>query len=141
MSTMKKFDKSNVEAVRREVMDAVKMVLAKRGIDPAYMGGRYSDEKFSLKIDLNIMAESSMGEAMPASFPKDAARVGIPINCFGREFDLRGIRYRVCGIKTRNRKYPVIATALSGPKRGYDYKLDAGSVSRALSRGTSLGGA
>jgi len=141
MSTMMKFDKSNVEAVRREVMDAVKMVLAKRGIDPAYMGGRYSAEKFSLKIDLNIMAESTTGEAMPASFPKDAARVGIPSNCFGKEFDLRGIRYRVCGVKTRNRKYPVIATALSGPKRGYDYKLDAYSVSRALSRTTSLGGA
>ena len=135
-----KFDKSNVEVIRRDVMAAVQMALAKHGIDPEYMGGRYSPERFSVKIDLNIMAESEDGADMPASFPKDAVRVGLPRDCFGSVFTLRGVKYKVRGIKTRNRKYPVLATALSGPKAGSSYKLDPSSVSRALSVARIAGG-
>ena len=131
---IRKFDKSNVEDIRKDVVAAIQMALAKHGIEPTYQGGRYSPEKFSIKIDLNIMAESESGEEMPASFPGDAARVGIPKNCYGLEFNYRGARYKVSGVKTRNRKYPVLAQCLTGVGSGRIYKMDPGTVNRALSR-------
>ena len=136
MKTITKFDRGNVEDVRREAMAAVNAALAAYGLQTAYAGGRYSDDKFSIKIDLNIMAESESGEAMPASFPRDAARCGLPADCYGAEFSFRGDRYKVCGIKPRNRKYPVICERMTGFGSGRNYKMEIWCVKNALSNST-----
>jgi len=126
---IKSFDKRNVERVRAEVLASVEAVMHKYGVKTSYKGGRYSPERFSLNIDLDILAESSSGEEMPASFPRDAVRVGLPSDCYGKVCVLRGLRYKITGIKTRNRKYPVLATSLAD---GRQYKLPVASVRAGL---------
>jgi hypothetical protein len=126
---IKSFDKRNVEKVQREVMAAVEAVMHKYGVKPNYKGGRYSPVRFSLNIDLDLLAESPSGEEMPASFPRDAMRVGLPAHCYGKVCVVNGRRYKITGIKTRNRKYPVLATLLVDGKQ---YKLPVSSVRAGL---------
>ena len=126
---IKSFDKKNCETIRAEVMAAVAAVMHKYDLSATYKGGRFSNERFSVNLDLDVLAVASSGEEMPASFPKDAARVGLPSDSYGKLFKLRGTLYKITGIKTRNRKYPVLAKNLLDGKQ---YKLPVSSVVAGL---------
>ena len=66
----------------------------------------------------------------PSDFAHKATMIGLPSDCFGKEFISGGTRYPITEINLRRRKYPVSAT---GPKGGR-YKFTADTVKWGLER-------
>ena len=61
-------------------------------------------------------------------FARDAAKVGLPVDCLGKSVMVRGRQFTIVGVKTRRPKYPVQVMGV----RGGRYKLSVADVTNAL---------
>jgi hypothetical protein len=125
---MTEIDRTSCLKLRTEALDALKVVADKYGLAVSHKGGRFSPENYTLNIDFTVLTGDGP-DAIPATFARDAARVGIPTDCYGKTFTSRGKTFKITGIKTRNRKYPVLATSLVD---GRSYKFDTWTVSASF---------
>jgi hypothetical protein len=112
-----------VAQIQREINEALAAVAAKHNLTLEPSRARYSDSNLKVTLELSVQTES--GE--PADFRYGAAALCLPADCWGKTVMINGKFMTICGIKLRNRKYPVLAIY-----QGKTYKLTSESVSRAL---------
>jgi len=88
--------------------------------------GPVSQTEGSVTVSLTFKVKGAA--EVPLNFERDAANLGLPPGCYGREFLSNGRTFAIVGFKPRNWKYPVIAVAKSGKR----YKFPKENVLQAL---------
>ena len=114
-----------VAQIQRDINEALAAVAAKHNLTLEPCRARYSDTNVKVTLELNVQTES--GE--PADFSRHAQMLGLPADCFGKQIVVSGRTMTICGIKLRNRKYPILASC-----QGKTFKLTERMVLIGLER-------
>lgn len=128
---MKTLDRDAVNTIDAEVLAALQEVGKKLGVSIRLDGGRFGPDRYSMKIAISPLTGSGKA-AIPLNFIQDARRLGVDPSCWGKKFTHLGVNYKVTGIKTRNRKYPILATRLNdGTSMKLPLRMVAGATFEA----------
>jgi hypothetical protein len=118
-------DRSTAKQIGAACEEALLEVAEKFGLTVTVRGGSYDQTvgTFTPKI---IFAEA---DAAKNEFVQYASMFLLDADDFGKEFVCGGITFRVCGIKTRATKMPILATKVGTDKV---YKFASEVVRKAL---------
>lgn len=109
------FDRNLVREFQGEVLEAIRKVGAKWGIQTERGKGRFNQESFELALHFTP-GEGDQREPHERAFERDAALFGLSASDYLREFTSDGQSYRLVALKPRNRKYPVIGENQNGTR-------------------------
>lgn len=100
-------NKSTVQTLAEEATAALRAVAEKHGITLKRERGSYDPSAGSFTGKWTFVCVSESG--IPSDFARNAAMFGLKAEDYGREFRTfsRGA-FTLCGIKPRNRKYPIL---------------------------------
>jgi hypothetical protein len=110
-------NKSNVELLAAEARLALQVVAAKHGLTLKQERGSYDPDAGSFTGKWSFVCVSEDG--IPSDFARNAALFGLKAEDYGREFSTFGGTFTLCGIKPRNRKYPILGKCV---RTGKTYK-------------------
>jgi len=130
-TTIRQLDKPTVTYIRKHLDAALKPLAEKLGV--AIDLGQCTFEVSNCRFQLKIAVRDSSGKAITEeaeSFKHNAKLFGLEPADLGKEFNFQGQPYTVCGLRTKSRKYPVIARASNGK----NYKFPCRTVLEALGR-------
>lgn len=118
------FNKSNLNTMRADVAAALAAVEKKHGV--SFKLGRisYSTNDFRCKLECFSTSDSSGNTVDPkeTNFKRDAFRVGVAADAFGKTFKSGNSAYKITGINARRPKYPVSAIRVASGK-GYKFAV------------------
>lgn len=80
----------------------------------------FNPQKYSTSMTVTTLEKSERVESV---LERTCRSIGFTQNIIGMTFDFRGDKYEITEIKTKNRKYPVIATEIR-TKRGYKFGVE-----------------
>ena len=120
------FDGTNLPHIRNDINEALATVAAKYGITLELGNMRYSEGQFTTK--LTATAAETKSDAARVNWETHAIRFGLENSMFGKRFSASGKTLEICGIKPRNRKYPVLARSTNGEV----YKLSVRQLLSAM---------
>jgi len=124
---MKEFTKDSLKVLRKDIDSALKSVADKHGLSLMLGNIRFNEESFTGKLEARVTDKP--GETtMAADFRALAHSYGLSPSLLGQVLSINGKRYKIVGLKPRNRKYPVIAESVATGKR---FKFAAFSVRSA----------
>lgn len=127
---LEKFEKSSLEELRKEINPKLKEIGEKFGISLRLGRISYDAYSFTGKIEAKILISREETEKIErGEFESLAVFYGLKKEDYGRTFSQNGKIFKIVAIKTRNRKYPIIAR--NGERT---YKFDIRSVQLSLGR-------
>jgi len=130
MQEIKRFDKVVCKKLSAEVIKAIQDIGKKYNVDIAPAGGTFSDPEYKMKIKFNVIDSSGKSISKEAEdFKQYAGMFGLNPEHLGAKFFSGGDEFEITGLKTRNRKLPIIATQV---KTGVSYKFREDFIKRAL---------
>ena len=110
-------DSPALTVIRKALEPALQEIGEQYGLTVTTGRGSYGGETGTMTIELATLGENGEVESAQAKdFKKYASMVGLEPTDLGRRFVSNGEEFEVSGLKTRNRKYPVIATKVSNGK-------------------------
>ena len=128
---MKQFDRQAVKEIRETLQENLDAFGAEYGITFKLGNMRYSDVKLTTQLEVFATNGGDASDAGRIEWETNCMRYGLRPNDFGKTIELsNGTPVTLSGIKTRNRKYPIIADA----DNGRSYKLTIGQVEAQLDR-------
>lgn len=86
----------------------------------------FNPQKYSTSMTVTTLEKSERVESV---LERTCRSIGFTQNVIGMTFDFRGDKYEITDIKTKNRKYPVIATE-TRTKKSYKFSVD--TIKKAL---------
>jgi len=86
----------------------------------------FNPQKYSTSMTVTTMEKSERVESV---LERTCRSIGFTQNVIGMSFEFRGDKYEVTDIKTKNRKYPVIAVEMRTKK---SYKFSVETIRKAL---------
>lgn len=86
----------------------------------------FSAQRYQASMSVSTLEKSEKVESV---LERTCRSVGFTQNVIGMTFDFRGDKYEITDIKTKNRKYPVIAFEIRTKK---SYKFDVNTIKRVL---------
>jgi hypothetical protein len=86
----------------------------------------FSAQRYQASMSVSTLEKSEKVESV---LERTCRSVGFTQNVIGMTFDFRGDKYEITDIKTKNRKYPVIAFETRTKK---SYKFDVNTIKRVL---------
>ena len=109
------FDRNLVRGFQEEVLEAVRQVGARWGIQTEEGRGRFDQESFELSLKFT---PGQADERAPEerNFERHAGLFGLVANDLRRVFLSNGERFQLVALKPRNRKYPVIGENENGTR-------------------------
>lgn len=131
---MRNFQLSNRQDLRdlRDSLETlINLELSQTNLQGKIGNMRFESDGSNVTMKLTIQAENADGKIEPQhviDFHKNAERFGFKKTDLGRPFTLNGNLYTLVGMKTRSRKYPMIAANTSGKR----FKFTAYDISLAL---------
>ena len=131
--TIKQFDRTAVRAVMNECEAALQAVADKHGLKLVRKGCSYRENECPVAFKLLTTVTDAAGDVVTPEaqdFKRCATLFGLKPEDLGRVFlSPTGKRFRICGAKPRNRKYPILAKCVLTDKV---YKFPEDQVVRAL---------
>ena len=126
-----KLDRPTVKYIKKRLETAANPLAEELGvaIDLGSCTFKTSNCKFQLKVAVLDPDGKAITEESE-SFRSSAKLFGLEPDDLGKEFIYRRQSYRICGLKPKSRKYPVIARS----DNGKDYKFACRTVLEALGR-------
>lgn len=125
---MSDITRSKVESLMQDISAYVQQRSKEYGLALERVSGRY--DAAGAKFTVSVVPINQSGVPVPkfvGSFAKLASRYGLKPSDQGRFFNYQGLAYKVAGIKSANKKYPII-----GERDGKSYKFPASVVVNAL---------
>ena len=128
---MKTFNSSNLDMLRRDLKAALAAVEARHDIKINIGNMRYNDTSVTAKVECLAIGNADAGSHEEANYNANIRRLGLPANSFGATFRIpsEAGSYTISKLKTKNHKYPVIATN----NRGQNYKFSVRQINRYMS--------
>ena len=125
---MNEFTRANLKDLRKDIDNALKSVAEKHGLSLMLGNVRFTEDSFTGKLEARIT--DRVGEpTMAADFRSMAPSFGIPSSYLHRIVTINGKRYKIVGLKPRNRKYPIICENTANGKR---FKFSAFAIREVL---------
>lgn len=110
-----RFDKDACKVLRIGIASALEDLGKKYGVDFKVGGMRFSDNSVSIKLEAAVL-NGSADSFDEVNFKENCHRYGLKPEDFGRIFGTLDGEFKITGIKTRNRKYPILTTRISDGK-------------------------
>lgn len=128
---MTKIDSKTLTSMRPQILDALKELSEKLGVDFALGQGKYNGSGITGSIVLELAARDLEGGKSGAqmAFEMRAPTYGLTAADFEREFTYGGRRFKLIGF---NPKSPIKCLAIVDAKSGVEYKLDLESYKAAI---------
>ena len=108
-------DRQAITDLRTQITERLQGLGEELGIELTLGKGTYTDEGYGHFSKLNIKVLGGVSEE-EADFKAHAHFFGMEASDFGMEFTQRGETLTLCGLKTRNSKYPFLAKKASDGK-------------------------
>lgn len=110
-------NKSTVQLLAEEATEALLAIAEAHGLTLKQERGSYDPDAGSFTGKWSFVCVSEDG--IPSDFARNAALFGLKAEDYGREFRTFGGTFTLCGIKPRNRKYPILGKCV---RTGKTYK-------------------
>lgn len=124
-----RFDRTTCRLVRERIDAALADLGAELGLDISAGSGSFDAGFYRVKVTCAVKHDDGTVETPEATaFKRLATLYGLKADDLGREFTSRGKTFKVTGLKTRAKKYPVLAT----DSEGKTYKFPAARVASLL---------
>ena len=118
--------------IKQEVLEAIKPLEAKHNVQFGFKGGTIGNDSASLKLEVATVSRDGVVKTGEYSeFQVLAKFYGFEETDFGKEFLSNGTKYRISGLKSRRKKFPISATRVSD---GATFKFATETVLRALGK-------
>lgn len=92
----------------------------------------FTPQRYSTSMTVTTLEKSEKVESI---MERTCRSIGFTQNVIGMTFEFRGDKYEVTDIKTKNRKYPVIATEIRTKK---SYKFGVETIRKVLGGDTQI---
>jgi len=122
---MIEFNKSNLKDFAEELTTFLEAFAESNNVNVEIKGGRFSPNSFKPSI---IFTSSQVSSEYEASFLRLYKRYNLKKDDLGKEFLYDNITFKLIGINSKAKKFPIVAEALSGNNKGKLYKLKSQSV-------------
>jgi hypothetical protein len=122
-------NKNSLHDFKQDFNTVVKTLNEKYGVTIQLGNISYQENKFNGKIE--VVNKGATTTIAREEFERSAVYLGLKKSDFGKTFMSNGVLFKISGIKTRNRKYPILA---DNPQ-GDTYKFPIDKVKRLLGNG------
>jgi hypothetical protein len=114
---IKTLDRQNVKTISEDVMDALKSVALKHGVQFSYKGGRFSSSNVTYKIEAAVVGDGGVVESSERKdFILYATSYGLKPEWLDTKFTQSGKEFTIVGLSTRKHKNPVLCKQTSNGK-------------------------
>ena len=124
--TIDSIDRSTLKMILEEAREALAVVADKHGLVLERKHCTYSSTEAPVAFKFVVPQRTEDGEAIDpkeTAFRKFAPLYGLEPDDYGKMFRTHNGVYRVCGIKPKARKYPVLGSHIHTGKT-YKFRLD-----------------
>jgi uncharacterized Zn finger protein len=118
-------DRARVRSIQAKIQKALKEIEAEENVTISLGGASFNSAYYTTKLKVSTNVKNDVVKGVYESVCR---RIGFTQDIVGMSFDQGGITFEVTEIKTRNRKYPVIAKN----KAGKSYKFTVEVVKRLM---------
>jgi len=113
MKTINEFNRNNLDIMRASINSKLAELESDFNIKIKLGRIGYSDSNFTAKVECNLVKDGQVIETIATDFDRYKDAWGLQFS-LGYTFLSNDTRYKVVGLKPRNRKYPIIAETSSG---------------------------
>lgn len=100
-------DKETAKKLGAELAEAARVIAAKYGLSADHGGGRFSDTEYTAKTVFRVTDTAVIEAKNRAEFCAYCKVFDLIPDDYGREFTVRGKRYRVTGLMMNRVKFPI----------------------------------
>jgi len=118
--------REKVLQIQNKIKEAIAQIEKDENVKIDFGSLSFNPQKYSTSMTVSTLDKSEKVESV---LERTCRSIGFTQNVIGMTFDFRGDRYEITDIKTKNRKYPVIATE-TRTKKSYKFSVD--TVKRLL---------
>lgn len=117
-------ERSNVRLLSEEMMEALKAVALKHGVQFTYKGGRFNSSNCTFKVEASVVNASGTAEtAERTAYKLQAQYFQLQPDWLDKTFSFGGEDYTIIGLNTKAYKSPVLAKCVRNGKT-YKFKAD-----------------
>lgn len=106
--------------VQNKIKEAIAQIEKDENVKIDFGSLSFNPQKYSTSMTVSTLEKSERVESV---LERTCRSIGFTQNVIGMGFDFRGDKYEITDIKTKNRKYPVIATETRA-KKSYKFSVD-----------------
>jgi|AntRauTorcE11897_2_1112592.scaffolds.fasta_scaffold01266_4 hypothetical protein len=112
--------KTKISKVQRQIKSAIRKIEQENSVQISFGTARYNDIDYKSTMTVKTTEKSAKTIKVTNSENTSLSKLfGFDKNIVGETFRSNGKEFKITEFKTRNRKYPIIATTLDG--RGYKF--------------------
>lgn len=125
-------DKAKASQIRTAITGVFAAVEQKFGVKATVMGGNFSTTDCTYKVQFAEVASNGTVQTREAQeFVRNAELFGLKPDDLGTEFSSAGRRFKITGLSTRSRRFPILGQQTD---TGKTFKFPAATVCKALGR-------
>lgn len=125
-----RFDKDACGVLRVGIAGALEDLGKKYGVDFKVGSMGFTDNSVTIRLEAAVL-NGSANSYDEVNFKENCHRYGLKPEDYGRVFGHLDGEFKITGIKTRNRKYPILAERLSD---GKSFKFSPATVKLCLTK-------
>ena len=127
---MQQFDRSAANALSKEVVAELKALCERHGITVSNKGGRFTAGNFTMKLEFATKNSDGVAQTKEVSdWAVWCYQFGFKPEHLNKEFMFGSDVYVIHGVKTRSRKFPILARHKAN---GKIYKFHPATIHSAL---------
>ena len=112
--------REKVLQVQNKIKEAIAQIEKDENVKIDFGSLSFNPQRYSTSMTVSTLEKSEKVESV---LERTGRSIGFTQNVIGMSFDFRGDKYEITDIKTKNRKYPVIATE-TRTKKSYKFSID-----------------
>jgi hypothetical protein len=106
--------------IQNKIKEAIAQIEKDENVKIDFGTLSFNPQKYSTSMTVSTLEKSERVESV---LERTCRSIGFTQNVIGMGFDFRGDKYEITDIKTKNRKYPVIAVE-TRTKKSYKFSVD-----------------
>lgn len=124
-------DRPKCQLIRDVLNEQLSTVADGLGVSFEIGNARYDDSQVTFKLTaLDRAADGTVVSQAEKDWNDYAVMYGFEVEDFGRAFESNRTEYKICGIKPKSRKYPILGKRWDGKQ----FKFRAEDVLRSMKR-------
>ncbi len=118
--------REKVLKIQSKIKEAIEQIEKDENVKIDFGSLSFNAQRYSTSMTVSTLDKSEKVESV---LERTCRSIGFTQNVIGMSFDFKGDKYEITDIKTKNRKYPVIATEIRTKK---SYKFSVDTIKRLL---------
>jgi hypothetical protein len=112
--------KEKVLQIQNKIKEAIAEIEKSENVKIDFGSLNFNPQKYTTSMTVSTTEKSDKVDSI---LERTCKSVGFTQNVIGMSFDFKGDKYEITDIKTKNRKYPVIATE-TRTKKSYKFSVE-----------------